>query len=184
MPKQNVNVLQTLKEVNQRTKFGLVTQFLQPINSLVRIGCKGSAGDVMTPYNYACRHALANAIVGDAPDCELDFAKVQISFGDLSRVSAAAATLLGDLVNFVWDDNSSTSTGNVTDHAVMLVYNVDAGEFSFAVDTVMRGTKAGSLPLPYAEVGDRLLFYLFFQSAADPLIVSESQYLGSHTVVE
>lgn len=104
---------------------------------------------------------------------------MQFSFGDLSRVSAASATLVDHVVNFVWDANSASTKGNSTDNAVMLVYNVDAGELSFAMDTATRAAKHGSLALPFAEVGDRLLFYLFFQSATDPLIVSSSQYLGT-----
>jgi hypothetical protein len=53
---------------------------------------------------------------------------------------------------------------------------------SYSVGATTRGSKSGELNLPYSEAGDTLLFYLYFQSATDPEIVSTSQLVGSMEV--
>ena len=169
-------------QVNQRTKFGLVTGFMQPLNPVLRYGCKMLAGNEMTPYNYACKNALDKALTGVAPDFELDFSKVLISNGKLSQPTATTAQLVADLVNFKWNDNSNSSSGIGTDKAVMVVYNVENFELSYSIGQVTRASGSGSLPVPNSAEGDKLLFYIFFQSAIDPFNVSSSQYLGSAIV--
>ncbi len=165
-------------QVNQRTKFGLVTGFLQELNFLLKIGFREAAGDGMTPFNYACQYALKNAIAGEAPDFELDYGKVLISQGFLSRETTTGAELVDGKVNFHWENNGSGKC-TPTDKAVLLVYNVDQSEVSYSIGAVTRETKAGVLPVPYSEAGDKLVFYLFFQSATDAMLVSTSQFVGS-----
>lgn len=169
-------------QVNQQSRFALVTQFMQPLNPLLRLGCSKAAGTAMTPYNYACKSALTNAVVGTAPDFTIDFGRVELSVGSLSKTASASATVADGVVQFVWEDNTQSSSGNATDAAVLVVYNVDAGEVGFADSGFTRSSKAGSVPVPYGMDGDRLLFYLFFQSATDQGVVSGSQYLGSATL--
>ena len=172
----------SVAQVNQRTKFGLVTAFMQTINFILKFSFKVVAGDLMTPYNYACQNALKNAITGQAPDFELDYSKVLISEGPLSREAVANAQAIDNKISFSWDDISENGLCDPKDKAVMVVYNVDKAEISYSDGAVTRGSKAGTLALPYAETGDNLLFYLYFRSENDQTIVSTSQYLGSLTV--
>ena len=172
----------SVAQVNQRTKFGLVTAFMQAINFILKFSFKQAAGDAMTPYNYACQYALKNAIAGEAPDFELDYSKVLISEGPLAREAVANAQAVDDKITFSWDDISENGLCDPKDKAVMVVYNVDKAEISYSDSAVTRGSKTGTLALPYAETGDNLLFYLFFRSETDPTIVSTSQYLGCLTV--
>ena len=165
-------------QANQRTKFGLVTAFMQAINFILKFSFKQVAGDTMSSYNYACQYALKNAIAGEAPDFELDYSKVLISDGQLSRETTAGAELVDGKVNFHWGDNTGSGNCSATDKAILLVYNVDQSEVSYSIGAVTRGMKAGSLALPYNVVGDTLLFYMFFQSAADEILVSSSHFLG------
>ena len=169
-------------QANQRTKFGLVTAFMQAINFILKFSFKQVAGDTMSSYNYACQYALKNAITGQTPDFELDYSKVLISEGQLSRETTAGAELVDGKVNFHWEDNSSSGNCASTDKAVLLVYNVDQSELSYSMGAITRGMKAGSLPLPYNETGDSLLFYLFFQSASDETLVSSSHFLGNMVI--
>ncbi len=169
-------------QVNQRTKFGLVTGFIQPLNPVVKYGCKMVAGNAMTPYNYACKYALDKAIVGVAPDFGLDYGKLLISYGQQSQSTNTTAVLVDDVVNFNWNDNSSSSSGIGSDKAVMVVYNVDNFELSYSFNDATRADKSGSLSIPNSAIGDKLLFYIFFQSANDPFNVSSSQYLGTAIV--
>jgi hypothetical protein len=170
-------------QINQRSKFSLVTVFLQALNFLLKIGFKKVAGDLMSPYNYACQFALKNAITGEGPDFEIDYSKVLISDGDLSQVKAASAELTEGNVNFEWEDNTANSLGESTDKAMMLVYNANNHELSYSTEQATRMSASGIVPIPNGTAGDKLVVYLFFQSASDPTLVSTSQYLGSVTMI-
>ena len=137
------------------------------------------AGDNMSPYNYACQNALTNAVVGTAPDFELDYSKVLISEGKLSRAPIASAILKNGKIEFSWSISEGSYIGNASDNAFLVVYNVDSAELSYSTGDVTRGIKAGVVALPYAESGDKLLCYLFFQSATDELLVSNSVLAGT-----
>ena len=171
-------------QVNQRTKFALVTQFLQMLNFLLRIGFK-SVADIagMSAYNYASKMALNDAIVGTAPDFELDYSKVLISKGGLGRMKTGTAAIVAGDVSIQWVNNEK-GIGDLTDNAVLLVYNANNFELSYSIGDLTRGSLGGTLPIPNAEIGDKLLVYLFFQSASEQALVSTSQFLGSLIVSE
>jgi hypothetical protein len=172
-------------QVIQQTKFGLVTGFMQGVNPLLKTGLKqvASAENMLT-HNYACRHALKIAVVGTDAQPELDYSKIIISDGSLSRIAGATATKEGDTIKFSWSDTVSSSIGSANDKVALLVYNVTNGEISYSMGEVLRSAKTATLPIPYSEPSDQLLFYLFFQSATDAALVSTSQYLGTVSVTE
>jgi hypothetical protein len=173
----------TAGQVNQQTRFGLVTGFMQGLNPFIRTGLKlVAAAEHMSPYNYACQYALNNAIVGTATQPEIDYSKIFISQGELSRISGATAVKNADMIDFTWSDVVDNCIGFATDTVTLVAYNVSNGERSYSMGEVARSEKTASLPIPYCEAGDTLLFYLFFQSATDPLLVSKSQHLGSVVV--
>lgn len=174
----------TARQVNQRTKFGMVLEFMTPLNPLVKIGCREVSGDGMNPLNYACKTALSTAVIGDAPDFTLDYSKVLISKGKVAQPTDTTAELTAGVVNFNWIDNSTTSTGEASVYAVLVVYNAMNLQLSYSIGASTKADKTGSLPIPNSAVGDKLLFYIFFQSDVDPLLVSTSQFLGNAIVTE
>lgn len=168
---------------NHQSKFGLVVGHLKVLNDFVKIGFAGDAGDEMSAFNSASKMALSNNVVmGEAPNFAIDFSKLQISWGLLSRENSVEASQKDEMVEFVWSDTSKNGNGDAQDKAILLVYNTDAGEYSCSIGEYTRATKKGSIPLPYSEVGDKLVFYLFFQSVNDPALVSKSQYCGEKLV--
>ena len=116
------------------------------------------------------------------PQPELDYSKIIISDGVLSRISGATAIKEDDTIKFSWSDTIEKIIGEPTDKVAMVVYNVNNSELSFTMGEVLRSAKTATLPVPYSETGDKLVFYLFFQSTTDLTLVSTSHYLGSITV--
>lgn len=171
-------------QVIQQTKFGITTGFLQGLNPVVRTGLRlVSDAANMSAFNYACRHALKNAVTGTETAPELDYSKIIISDGDLSRIPGATAVKEANSMKFSWSD-VLTGPGAITDKVALVVYNVTNGELSYSMGDILRSAKTATLALPYSETGDKLLSYLFFQDAANPFIVSTSQYLGAVTLTE
>ena len=169
----------TAGQVKQQTKFALVTGFMQGVNPVLNAGLKNAArAENISPYNYACRHALNNALTGTDQDPELDYANVLLSQGALSRIPGVTAVLVDNEVEFGWGDLLAGQKGDPTDTVCLVVYNATNRELSFSAEAA-RAAKTATVPAPYGTTGDTLLFYLFFRSASDPRLVSTSQFLGS-----
>ncbi|MDP4270367.1 MAG: DUF6266 family protein [Bacteroidota bacterium] len=174
---------QTEAQINQRTKFGLVTQFMKPLNPILKVGFAGVTPVSMSPYNYACMLALNKAITGTAPDIELDYSMIRISEGSLAQVVKPTAQLVNGEVKFVWSNNSESSSGDITDQAILVVYNANNSQYSYSIGKTTREALGGTLALPNHEAGDQLQVFLFFKSASGTE-VSTSQYLGTITISE
>lgn len=173
----------TVGQVKQQTKFGLVTGFMQGLNPVIKSGMKQVASaENISPFNFACRYALTNAISGTDEQPEMDYSKVIISDGKLSRISGATAAHSNGNIQFNWSDKVENAVNKLTDKVCLVVFNVSNGELSYSEGELLRTAKTATLPIPYSETGDKLLFYLYFQSATDPTLVSTSQYLGSAVI--
>lgn len=171
------------EQLKQQSKFGMTTGFMKGLNPVLKIGMKQRAVELKThAFSYATQQALMNAVSGSDDNPMLDYAKISLSEGVISRLKVATATREGDVVNFAWGSQKGNSQSADTDKAMLVVYNVNQRELSFSEGEYVRTDLAGTVDLPYTESGDTLLFYLFFQSAINPLMVSSSQYLGSAIV--
>ncbi len=72
----------TRKQHEQQLKFGLITKFQQPLNSLLLLSFKSYAVK-MTGANSALGYNIRNVITGVYPDYAIDYSKVLVSRGDL-----------------------------------------------------------------------------------------------------
>lgn len=168
-------------QLEQQSKFAMVTGFLRPLNSLLSIGLAGISGNAMSAYNYATRNSIAEAVKGVYPDLSLDYTQVRLSLGDLGMALGVSAAMEGTKMTFTWLDGATVNS-SATDRALLVVYNITNEEVACSRAEYTRSSKTGEVTLPYAESGDVLLAYLFFQSATDELKVSTSQLAGEFTV--
>lgn len=168
------------KQLQQQSRFSLVTGFMKPLNPVLRIGLGVVSGSGMSAYNFACQQAMKEAVTGVAPDLALDYGKIRISQGGLGMALNVAVEFADGKAVFTWGE--STPSQIDTDQAVLLAYNVHNGEVSCSTKDFTRASKEGELLLPYAEEGDRMLCYMFFRSAVNPLEVSTSQFVGQLVV--
>ena len=94
----------TVGQVNQRTKFSSVLEFLQPNKDFIRLGYKNYAVK-RTEFNSAMSYLLSNAITGIAPDFTVDYSKALLSRGSLSGVlNGTILTTIPGQVDFSWED--------------------------------------------------------------------------------
>jgi hypothetical protein len=169
-------------QLKQQTKFGLVIGFMQGVNPVVKTGLKRvAAAEKLSPYNFACRYALNNAVTGTDAQPVIDYGKVMLSDGELSRDMQAKAVYGPEGVLFSWSEYVPTMVGSANDTVSILVTMSATGSLvSPTSQCFVR--HFFDLALPYHESGDTLLFYLFFRSATDSLVLSTSQFLGSVVV--
>lgn len=167
-------------QVNQRNKFTVTLDFLQPNLAFVQKGYKKYAVK-MTQFNAAMSYVLNNAITGTAPNFTVDYNIALLSRGNLSGALNPSTDLAtpGE-VTFSWDDNSGEGNANTTDKAMLLVYNPTKKESISQLEGADRITRTDTVIIPSTYAGDTVELFMAF-IAADGSRVSNSVYLGSGT---
>lgn len=177
---QSVKNPRTDGQLSQRSKFALALDFLKPLTDIVRTGFKLYTNK-QTAFNAAMSYTLANAISGDYPDYELNFASALISRGALTSATNGAATSANGSVTVTWGDNTSVGTAKATDKALIAVLNADKGEAVTVSAGETRSTATQTVAVPADWMGEEVQVYLGFISA-DAKEVANSVYLGSVTI--
>lgn len=173
---------QTEAQMDQRSKFVTVLNFLQPLKDVVKVGFKDYAIK-MTQFNSAMSYNLKNAITGEYPDYTIDFANALLSKGSLAPVSNGdVMPLAGGTIRFSWTDNSELSNANATDKAMVIIYAPELNEAVFLLDGAARGTETQNLSVPDYFSGTTAHAFMGFVSG-DGKGVANSKYLGTINVV-
>ncbi|MGY6648034.1 DUF6266 family protein [Wenyingzhuangia sp. IMCC45574] len=176
----NVANPRTEGQVNQRTKFTLALEYLQPNKEFLKVGYKAYATK-KSEFNAAMSYVLNNAIGGTAPNFTIDYSQALLSRGSLSTALNPTSDLsTAGQVDFAWNDNSSDGNASTTDKAMLLVYNPTRKESVIVKDGADRSTGSESVSIPTSFAGDTVELFMAFVSE-DGNQVSNSVYLGSGT---
>ncbi len=177
---QNMKNPRTEGQVSQRTKFSIALSFLKPMTAFLRIGWK-LYSNKQSPFNAAMSYTLANAIVGNYPDYEIDPSKVLVSRGALTPATNATATDGGGNIAFTWYDNSGTGSAKETDKTLIAIVNLAKAEVITDIARTQRADTAQTAIVPADWSGDTVETYLGFMSE-DGKEIANSIYLGSITI--
>lgn len=168
----------TPAQMDQRSKFITVINFLQPIKDFIRVGFKNYAIK-MTQFNSAMSYNVKNAITGEYPDYTIDYTKALVSRGSLApALNGTASSTVAGLVTFEWDDNSGDGNAQSSDKALLVVHNPVKNEAVFILDGVNRVTGVQEVTVPDNYSGDTVHVYIGFISE-DGASVSNSKYVGA-----
>ncbi len=173
----------TKGQVDQRSKFSIVLNFLQPMSEFLRVGFKLYARK-MSQFNSAMSYNLNHAVTGAYPNFSIDYQNVLVSHGQLNGAIGTAVTSTNPaMVDFTWADNSGPgrSKAKTTDKAMLLVYNASKGIAIYDLGTASRDTGAQSLEVPADFSGEDVETFMAFISE-DGSQVSDSVYIGSVSV--
>ena len=179
---QHVKNPRSSGQMDQRTKFNLVLNFLQPNVPYIRIGYKSQAAK-QTEFNAAMSYLLKNAVTGSYPNYALDFTEVMVSKGGLTQVNDAAVnwTAAQSKLTFNWTDNSNVGNALATDKAMPYIYNKDKNETIYNTAGATRTTHTMDVTVPNNWVDDKVEVYLGMVSE-DGALVADSIYLGEVTL--
>ncbi len=177
----NVANPRTQGQVDQRTKFSKVLNFLQPMTEFLRVGYKLYAIK-MTQFNSAMSYQLQNAITGAYPNFLIDFSKVLVSRGSLLRAEGATGESIQEgIVVISWADNSASGGAKATDKALIVLYNEDKNIAVYDTAGAVRTAETQNLSVPVDFSGDDIQAYIGFISE-DGTEVSNSVYVGAISV--
>ncbi|SFH47064.1 DUF6266 family protein [Pedobacter insulae] len=146
----------------QQMRFGITTSFFAALKSLIRAGYGTKLG-VRSTSNLCISYHVKNAITGIFPDLAIDYAKVVLTKGILSRAHDAIAFADRGAVNFAWKNWNLCANPN--DEAILVVYNPAKCKHVWLRTSVKRASEAALLPVPLSFCGDKLHCWIAFISA-------------------
>jgi hypothetical protein len=169
-------------QVNQRNRFTIALEYLQPNLGFIQKGYKAYAVG-KTEFNAGMSYVLNNGITGTAPNFSVDYSLALLSRGSLPGVLNGATDLAtAGQVTFSWDDNSTGVNANPTDQAMVLVYNPSKKESIAILDGADRATGTQVVTIPDGYAGDTVELFMAFVTPNGNQ-VSNSVYLGSGTAL-
>ena len=171
----------TVKQLNQREKFSVTLNFVNPIRQFLKIGFRNYAVQ-MTPVNAAFSYNIQNAITGTYPNFAIDYPNALVSRGEIApALNQAAASTVAATVVFTWDDNSGEINGSETDKTLLLVLNTAKRQAVTVDELATRADGTQTIIVPNSFSGDLVHCYIAFTDM-DGIDVSNSMYAGAITV--
>lgn len=169
-------------QINQRILFALVVNWIKPLWSVINLGYQVFKNR-KTPLNAAVGYHMKEAVIGEAPDFEIDFSKAIFSVGELLMSLIKELAGLGNaMLRISWDNIAQSVYSCDSDRAIVIIYNADKQQFVSFIYSAMRADRQALLQLPNGFVGDAVHCYMFFANEKGDK-VSTSQYLGEVVVV-
>lgn len=170
-------------QVNQRTKFGIMTAFLAHMESMVSRGYRND-NPKMTAMNIAVKNNLLKAITTVGATFSINYPKVELSSGKLYSVTDPVAVAAANrIVNVSWTmDDSPNKLVSPEDPVNFSLYSPATGRSVTAIEASERQSLTRALPIPRFFIGDQLHVYMFLQSV-DGKQASRTEYLGLITIL-
>lgn len=174
----------TLLQVEQRTKFGLVTGFLRYLKAWIEKAYKSGPGS-SSPMNEAVAYHLKHAITGVSPNFSFDYSKLVFSSGRLINPdSYSLDTTVAGKLDFSWTyDGVDIDENDGTDVINVMVYNPLRNRFVRAMAAAPRSAKKFVLQCPPEFSGEEVYCYFSFTSIKFKNLHSDSVFTYKITVV-
>jgi len=158
---QKSNKPPTAKQLEQRLRFGCVTQFLTPVCPLLQ-QYFGEPDGVRSRRNLAISYHVREAVTGTYPDLQVDYPKVVLTMGHLPGVQQPVITSLANAAfEISWLDNSAQGQARATDTLLVVLYNEAKKEFKW-VNEAARGEESFVVHTDVSWSGDVVHCWLSF----------------------
>ena len=146
LPEQNGKAA-SQAQLDQRALFAMVVCWLKPLRLLIEVGYQHYIGS-KTPMNGCVSHHLKEAVIGEAPDFSIDYAKAVFSRGELMISLVREVTVEAGGLRIKWDNAAVSVLNNDDDLATFVVYHSVERRFMVFKDVAERSEKAVLLEMP------------------------------------
>ena len=173
----------SVRELNQQARFALMNQFLIPVKDLLNISFAHLAYR-MNGFNKGFSYNVKAAILGFNPDLSIDYPRVLLSRGDLTKPESLAVTSPSPTtLQFKWIDNTGMGKALKTDRLFVAVFIPEKNYWFYQMNAATR--EAGNYVLDVTQLtrdisvfyGKPLQSYAGFV-AEDGKDASDSVYIG------
>ena len=166
----------TEKQLAQRMKFRLVSDFTREITEFVRTGFENKTiGTTQTANNLAKSHQMKYAVQGKYPNFSIDYSQVLLSSGDLKMSKDLKVSRNEEGASFSWVFNREQE--NPTDQVMIMIYPANQLYPIYEVSGARRSEEIHNVPVPEIYTGAVVHCYISFISDNRKRIAS-SVYLG------
>ena len=172
------------KQLVNRSKMAVVNRFLKAIGPFIAVGFKHAAKtENMYPQNKAVSYNRKNAVTGEYPLIEMDYARVRVSIGNLQGLEDAEVEITEQGLKFSWNGEEWMGRSESQDQVMMLAYFPETCQENgdqiayYILSGARRIIGQDILQLPPALLGERMEVYVAMISD-DRKRNSDSQYLG------
>jgi hypothetical protein len=182
-PRKKPGRVGTASQLEQRAKFSMIIQFLNPIKEVAGTYFSKET-KTKSRFNLATGYNLKNALIdGPGNTFTLDFSKVLISKGELRGLEGGAlAAAAGQVLDLSWTDNSGQGSAAATDLVLAVVYSPSLDLFQmYNPSTAVRGDASVQLTLPAYYNATEVHVWATVVSS-DKKVAAVSTYMGTVTV--
>ncbi|MGK9118021.1 DUF6266 family protein [Olivibacter jilunii] len=168
-------------QIAHRTKFAISSQYLRPLKDILNIGFSDQQQAKSSGYNMAVRAFFNNAIIGEYPDFEVDFSKMELSRGSINPLPGLGYVEAnpGEL-SFTWQTDTNKYNAFADDAVLLVIYN-QSKRMYMIYDEASRADGTFSVAISINYSGD-VLHAWGFALHRNGKLASTSQYLGTLTV--
>lgn len=166
----------TKRQLAQRLKFKIGMQLVSAATDVIKVGFRNYAVGRYA-INSAMSYNLKAALTGSYPSFGIDPSKVMFSRGKLLEAEGCTASVASNKVNFTWTDNSAEEDADMSDFAMLIVYNFSKRKVADSLEEASRMDGKASLKIPASWSKDKLSCYIAFASVENDK-VSDSLYIG------
>jgi len=170
----------TEAQIAQRLRFALITKFLSPLLGILSVGFRNVRRLTAAQFSMAVKRNIEQAVIGAAPDFELDFPAITLSEGGLYIPLTSAMEVAEGTITLTWDPAPNQFGGASTDVAYIVVYNAERQLFITTDTPATRANGSAVVDVPAPFAGQSGHAWMFFASF-DGKKVSGTVYLGDIT---
>ena len=159
---ERVNQPNTEKQLAQKMKFKLSSEFIHRIYSFIKIGF-GRQLPGASPLGMAMSYNLKHGFKGEYPDIEIDYEKFRVSIGKLPGALTATIEKSGkDTICLQWDGIKSMSKARGDDVVAVLLFFPLTGYCSWSWDARRRSDGMVTIKFPEEQKGNTVVGYVCF----------------------
>lgn len=170
----------SLLQLNQRSKFGLLTSWTSELDLFIELGFKDYDAK-MSPMNACVSYnSKRNVITGTVAPFAINYPRMVLSRGRLLGVSQPeVATGTGISLSFSWVANTGMNNALADDKLSFVVYDAQSEQFAIAMKVVNRSAASYEMLLPAEFSGQQVQVW---QMCSNQETVSNSVFVGAVAV--
>lgn len=153
-------------QVEQRSKFKLMSNFLQPFNALFN-RYFGTDRGLKSKVNLALSYHLQEAIAPEQDGFAIRLDKVVVSKGSIPTVPMNSVTVENDTLNLAWPSAIASGLAAATDLLTILVYEKQQKIMRVFERVVRRDAASFSTPLPESFDAANCAIWFFFSNLSN-----------------
>lgn len=169
----------SVKQLGNRQAMAVTMKFVKPLAEFIKLSFKKEVeGTVMNAHNLATSYIKKQALTGEYPNIKVDYAKVELSHGQLEMAKDLQITKGENGLNLSWN-TSIDENGNVDDFLMVAVAHPTKKKASCFLNAAKRADGSCFIPLDQEwMMTEQMEVYVCLKSANETLI-SDSTYVGN-----